>query len=234
MSPRVRHAFGSAAVALAALATATGCGGSSSGNGIASKSPSQIVAAAKAAADGAATVHIAGSIVSEGKPLGIDMQLLAGKGGRGRITINGLSIQLIRVGSAIYINGSAPFYRHIAGPAAARLLEGKWLKAPENSGNFAAFASLTDLGKLFDSALSNHGALARAPGKRLAGQTTVGVRDLSDGGVLYVASSGKPFPVQLEKDGAGGGRIVFDRWNQPVTLSAPTDAVNINQLLGGH
>src|SRR5260370_12277773 len=87
-----------------------GCGssssGSGSGNGIASKTPAQIVAASKAAADGAASVHIAGSVVNEGKPVTVDMQLLAGKGGRGRITLEGLSIDLIRVGGSFYINGT--------------------------------------------------------------------------------------------------------------------------------
>src|SRR5580692_8707228 len=42
-------------VALTALA---GCGSSSSGNGVASKSPTEIIAAAKSAADDANTVHV--------------------------------------------------------------------------------------------------------------------------------------------------------------------------------
>ena len=48
-------------VAVTALA---GCGGCSSGNGVASKAPTEIVAAAKAAADGASTVHVSGSTVT--------------------------------------------------------------------------------------------------------------------------------------------------------------------------
>src|SRR6202035_3314907 len=111
---------------------------SSAGNGTASKSPAQIIAAAKAAAEAAADVHIAWTKINEGQPLSIDMELLAAKGGRGRMTIEGVSISLMRVGGAVYINGSQAFYRHIAGAAAARLLQGKWLKAPEKSGDFAS------------------------------------------------------------------------------------------------
>jgi hypothetical protein len=212
-----------------------GCGSSSSsGSTIASKTPAQIVAAAKSAADAAASVHIAGSVVSEGKPLTVDMRLLAGKGGRGRITLEGLSIDLVRVSGAVYINGSQAFYRRVAGPAAAQLLQGKWLKAPENSGNFASLASLTDLGKLIDTTLGSHGTLARGGTSTVDGQKAVAINDVSQGGTLYVATTGSPYPIEIAKRGGGGGRIVFDHWNQPVTLTAPANAININQLQNGH
>lgn len=68
------------ALAVAALG---GCGGSS-GNGVASKSPSEIVAAAKAAVDGASAVHVSGSTVTGGSPITLDLSLVTGKGGRGR------------------------------------------------------------------------------------------------------------------------------------------------------
>jgi hypothetical protein len=218
---------------LLAAALLSGCGSSSSSNGIAAKSPEQIVAAARAAADGAATVHVAGSVRSEGKPLVLDMELVKAKGGRGSITLQGVSINIVRVGGAVYINGSQAFYRRIAGPAAAKLLQGKWLKAPEKSGNFASLASLTDLSKLIDTTLASHGKLARDGTKTVDGQKVVAVTDVSQGGTLYVASVGPPFPLEIVKDGGSGGRITFDRWNKPVTLTAPANAININQLQNG-
>jgi hypothetical protein len=216
-----------------ASAVLVGCGSTSSGNSIASKSPTQIVAAAKAAADGAATVHVSGTVRSEAKPLTIDMELVNGKGGRGRITLDGTSINLVRVGGSVYINGSQAFYRRIAGPAAARLLQGKWLKAPEKSGNFASLASLTDLAKLIDTTLVSHGKLARDGTKTVDRQKVVAVTDVSQGGTLYVATAGSPFPIEIVKDGGSGGKITFDRWNKPVSLAAPPNAININQLQNG-
>ncbi len=224
-----RQVLGLALVA-AALA---GCGSSSSGNGLASKSPGQIVAAAEAAANGAATVHVAGTIVSEGKPLMIDMELEKGKGGRGRITLEGVSIELIRVDGAVFVNGSAPFYRHIAGPAAARLLQGKWLKAPESSGNFASLASLANLSELIDTTLESHGTLVRGAAAKVGGRRVIAVNDVSHAGTLYVATIGNPYPIEVAKDGGRGGRIFFDRWNKAVTLEAPLDAININELQSG-
>ena len=222
------------AVVIFAAALA-GCGSSSpTGNGVASKSPIEIVASAKAAAAGAASAHVAGSIVDAGKPISLDMELVAGKGGKGRISLEGLGIDLIQVNGTVYINGSPAFYRRVAGPAAAQLLQGKWLKAPASSGNFSSLASLTNLGKLIDTTLASHGKLASAGSTTVAGQQAVGVADLSKGGTLYVASTGSPYPLEIVKTGAGGGKIVFDRWNKAVTLAAPANAVNINQLQSGH
>ena len=211
-----------------------GCGSSSpSGNGLASKSPTEIVAAAKLAAVGAASAHVAGSIVDEGKPISLDMELVAGKGGQGKLTLEGLSINLVQVNGAVYMNGSKAFYTHVAGAAAAQLLQGKWLKAPSTDANFASLTQLTDLGKLIGTALASHGKLSSAPAKTIAGQKAVGVTDVTKGGTLYVASTGTAFPLEITKSGASGGTITFDRWNKPVKLSAPANAINIDQLKSG-
>jgi hypothetical protein len=220
-------------LALVAMLLA-GCGSSSSGNGLASKTPNQILEAAKAASAGAVSAHVSGSIVSEGKPISLDMELVAGKGGKGRIAVEGLSIDLIEVGKAVYIKGSTAFYTHLAGAAAAQLLQGKWLKAPASSANFASFSSLTNLSKLVGSTLASHGTLSRAPSTTLSGQKVLGVTDVAKGGTLYVAATGTPYPIEIAKGGASGGKIVFDKWNKPVTLAPPASSVNINQLQSGH
>jgi hypothetical protein len=218
------------ALALAA-ASLIGCGGSSSsGNGVADKAPSDIVAAAKVAADAATTVHVSGSIVSSGAPITLDMNLLAGKGGRGQLSENGLAFELIQTGGTVYIKGSATFYKHIGGNAAAQLLQGKWLKAPAKSSEFASLSQLTDLRQLVDQTLANHGALAKGKATTIAGQKVVGVTDKAKGGTLYIATTGKPYPIQISKSGSGGGTITFDRWNKAVTVAAPANAIDVAQL----
>jgi len=212
-----------------------GCGSSSpSDNGLASKTPEEIVDAAKAAAAGASTVHIAGSIVAQGKPISLNMELVSGKGATGQITLEGNAVDIVAVEHSVYIKGSTAFYTRIAGPAAAQLLQGKWLKAPSAGSEFAAFAQLTNLTTLIDTSLSSHGTLAHAGTATIGGQPAVGVTDTSKGGTLYVASTGTAYPLEITKGGASSDKITFDRWNQPVTLTAPTNAININQLQAGH
>jgi hypothetical protein len=230
---RLLPATALAVLALVAGATILGCGSSSGGsseNGVASKSPTEILAATKAAAKGANSVHVSGSLVSGGAPITLDLSLVADKGGKGRISENGLSFELIQVGGEAYISGSAEFYEHFAGPAAAQLLQGKWLKASATTGSFATLASLTNLQKLTEAALAQHGTLTRGDKTTISGQPVVAVTDTAQSGTLYVATTGQPYPVQISKSGAGGGKIVFDNWNQPVTLKAPTNAVDISEL----
>ncbi len=232
-----------------ALTALAGCGGSSSGNGVASKSPPEIIAAARAAADGASTVHVSGSTVTSGTPIALDLSLVAGKGGRGRIAENGLSFELLELEGTIYIKGSTAFYRHFAGAAAAKLLRGKWLKAPATSSSFAGLSSLIALHKLLDAALaSSDKALVSAGTSTVKGQAVVGVKDTAQGETIYVATTGKPYPVAATKSGAteagrhspsarthvsASGTIAFAEWNKPVTLTAPANAVDIEQLQHG-
>lgn len=235
MRSRSASRFASLACTAIALAVLAGCGGSSGGgNGVASKAPAEIVSAAKTAADGASSVHVTGSIVSSGSTIALDMELLKGTGGRGRLSQNGLSFDLVEVGDSVYIKGSPAFYRHFAGAAAAQLLQGKWLKAPANTGGFATLGSLTDLRKLLDSTLANHGTLAKGATTKVEGQEAVGVKDLSRGGTLYVATTGKPYPLQIAKSGSGGGTVTFNHWNAPVTVTVPANAVDLSQLASGH
>jgi len=214
------------------MAVLAGCGSSSSINGIAAKTPAEIVAAARAAADHAATVHVSGSVEGEGAPLSLDLELVAGKGGQGRIVQGNLDFKLIQIGRFVYIKGTSAFYRHIGGGAAAGLLKGRWLKTLVR-GSFASLAALTNLSKLVDTTLTSHGTLARHGTTTVDGQRVVAISDPSKGGTLYVATTGSPYPIEVVKNGGSGGRIVFDRWNQPVTLTAPANAINITQLESG-
>jgi len=223
-----------AVLALGPLGVALGgCGGSSSGNGIAAKTPAEIVAATKAAADSATSAHVAGSIVSGGSPITLDLDV-ASNGGRGQLALNGLGFELIQTGGTVYIKGSSAFYRHIGGAAAAQLLQGKWLKAPATTPEFASISSLTDLHRLVDATLASHGTLVKTATTTVAGKRVVGVTDQSQGGTLYVATTGKPYPVQIAKGGAGGGTLTFDRWNQTVSITPPANAIDLAQLRSGH
>jgi hypothetical protein len=240
---RFRFASPSTPALVLAVVVLAGCSStSSSGNGVASKTPAEILAASKSAAAGAATVHVAGSILSEGKPISLDMELVGSNGvgdngGRGRLTLGGLGIKLIAIDKDVYVKGNDAFYTHFAGARAARLLHGKWLQGSAEHGPLASFASLANLGKVLDSTLQDHGPLSSAGTTTVNGQKAVGVTDAAkggEGGILYVATSGAPYPLEIVKSGSatGAGKIVFDRWNKPVTLLAPTNVINVDQLQG--
>jgi hypothetical protein len=217
-------------LALLALAI-TGCSSSSSsGNGISSKSPTEILAASKAAADSASSVHVAGTLTGNGTRITLNLNISSGHGGRGQISQGGLSFGLIVIGDTIYIKGSPAFYSHFGGTAAARLFQGKWLKAPASGGELGPLAALTNLGKLLDQALASQGTLSKGATTTIAGTPVIELRYASHDGSLFVASTGKPYPMEIVKNGSETGHISFTDWDKPVSLSAPSGAIDLAQL----
>jgi hypothetical protein len=209
------------------------CGSSSpSSNGVASKSPGAIISAADTAITGVKSVRVSGSIVSGGSRITLDLSLAAGKGGRGQMSENGLGFQMVVLDQTVYIDGSPAFWRHFGGAAAAQLFQGKWLKAPAN-GSFASVALLTNVHELFTQLLSSHGTLAKGATTTVDGQKVVAIKDTTKNATLYVATTGKPYPVEIVKTGSGGGRVLFDRFNQSVSVTAPANAIDLSKLQSG-
>jgi hypothetical protein len=213
-----------------------GCGSSGTtekANDEASKTPAQVLADAKAAATSASSAHVSGSIKSGGTPITLDLTTARNKGAKGSMSTSGLKFDLVRIGDTLYIRGSDEFYKHFAGAGVAQLLHGKWLKAPVTRGDLKSLAPLTSIGALFTGISAHHGKLANDGKTTYKGQDVVTVRDTSDGSKLYVAATGKPYPVAIAGGkGSQSGTITFDDWNKSVSLSAPSHAIDIGQLGG--
>ncbi len=234
---RFRGAYVAVSIALVAalLSACGGSGGSSGGsdNGVASKSAEAILAATTAATSNLSALHMSGSLTSNGTPITLDLYLVSGKGATGTLSENGLSFKLISVGKLVFINGSAKFWEKFGGKAAATLFNGKWLKTTTSSPSFGSLAALTNLHDLFGKLLGSHGALKKAAATTIDGQKVIGLTDTAKGGTLYVATTGKPYPVQLTSPKPGTGHITFSGFNQPVSITAPSSSVDISQLTGG-
>jgi hypothetical protein len=227
------------ASALALVLTAAllaGCGSSGKSakpNSEASKPAARVLADAKAAATSASSAHVSGNIKSNGTPIELDLSTVRGKGATGSMSTNGLSFDLTRIGDTVYIKGSDAFYKHFAGAGVAQLLHGKWLKASATHGRLRSLAPLTSLGALFAGISAHHGKLANDGKTTYKGTDVVAIRDTSDGSKLYVAATGKPYPVAIVGGRKGdSGAITFDDWNKSVSLSAPGNAVDISKFGG--
>jgi hypothetical protein len=216
-------------VVLSLVLAACGSSGPAS-NGIAAKSPKAILAAVSTAVAGLHSAHVSGEITAGRQRVTLDLSLVNGIAGAGSMSVNGASFKIVTVGQEAYINGSAAFWRAAGGGGSAgALLSGRWLKAPA-SGQLGSLADLTDLGKLFNQLLSGHGALVKGPITTVRAMKVVPLTDRTRGGTLYVATTGKPYPIEIFKSGAQGGQIAFDRFNQPVTLTPPAGAIDMSQL----
>jgi hypothetical protein len=215
-----------------------GCGGNSknASTNIASKSPDEIFAAAKAAAFGASSVHVFGSVALANRaPITVDSRFVKGVGAIGHVSLGGTRFDVIRIGANAYLRAPQVFWRAHGGAAAARLFKRNWLKVPV-TGSFASLVKVTDFRQLFFANQVNRPKFIKVGTTIIDGQTVVGIKDVnvkdkSYGAIVYVAATGTPYPVESKKSGVTSpGSIIFSQWDQPVALAAPRYEIDRNQL----
>ena len=236
------------AVAAVAAVVVSACGSSSGGssstsassssssstpasNGISSKSADEIFNTAVTTAEAATSVHVVGAIKSGAQSVGLNLSIVQGKGASGSISEGSASFKLISVGGSYYIQPDREFLLKFAHTsAAADLFKGKWLKASSTDGSFASFGQLTSIKSLIGSLPHGHGTLTKGSTSTLAGQPAIAVTS-SKGGTMYVATTGKPYPLQVSKtSGSQSGKVTFSDYDKPFTITAPANSINIDQL----
>jgi hypothetical protein len=238
MAPNAFTRIAASLVALAALTAACGGGSSNSGNssspaaasnGVAAKDADGILQEAVAAAKGATSVHIHGAGTSSGNTIALDMHYVAGQGAAGHITAGGISFDTIRIGDKVYLKGGDDLWQKTGGAAAVQLFHDRWILVPTTGSDFSSFAQFTDLDQLVSQLLTPEHTVTKGAATSVAGNPVIGLED-GDSGTLYVATTGKPYPTELDPGSGGSGSIAFDAWDQPYTLTAPADAIDISQL----
>jgi len=225
------------ATLIAAGLLAAGCGGggsSSSGtNGEASKSGQQVLSDAVKAAEAASSVHVSGQIDAAGQQIGLDITLVKGKGATGSMTLGGQKVDLVVIGSDVYIKAGTAFWTQFGGTngsTVAPMLQGKWVKVPASNTTFAELSSLTDSTTFFHGLGSVSGTVKNDGATTYKGQKVVAIESQ---GKLYVANTGTPYPVAAVASGtATAGTLAFGGWNKAVTLSAPSGALDFSHVSG--
>lgn len=226
------------AVVLAAVLGLSACGGGSSSstakstpspstNGVEKLQAQAILDKATAAAKAATGAHVTGTISDSGDVIKLDMRYVAGKGAVGTLTNNGQTVNLLRIGTSAYLKGDAAFWTALANAEVAKIVADKYVKVPSTSKDFADFSDFTDLNSLI-ATLKADGVITKVPGKTVSGVATVGLKDddPTNGGVLYIANVGKPYPLLIEptKPETTGEGVTFDEWDKPTTLTEPPAA----------
>ena len=213
----------------AAAVLQAGCGGSSS-SGEAAKSARAILADARQAASSAGSVRVAGTIHDAGQTLALDLKITR-KGGGGTMTVQGSKVEIVRSGASVYIRAPAAFYQKVgAGQAAGQLLDGRWLKAPASTAQFRDLASLTDLNQFVAQALKPEGKVSKGAETTIDGQKAIELKDSQGGGSLYVATTGKPYPIEFKGVGSSSGTLTLSDWGSVTAPKAPADAIDIASL----
>jgi hypothetical protein len=237
------------AVAVAATVALAGCGGDGEargGEGAAAgpvntfegRTPAEILATAKSAAQQASSVHMTGSFDEGGARMAFDLVLSDGRGGQGSITIDGDEMAIRQVGDAVYVKGSEEVWAAMVPGTAevASRLDGTWVRIGRDDAAAARFTEITSIDRAFEGLLRPADrSLAKVAGKDVGGVPTVGLLDRADSGepaTLYVAARGPAYPLLVEPK-QGSGRVSFTEWNRQVTVQRPAGkTVDLAKVVG--
>lgn len=253
LAPGARAA-GPAAACLGAALLAAACGflsGSSStssgppatarpaatqapANRIASKPPAQILAAAARALASASSVHVKGTVRESGRWYTFDL-VLGRASAKGSMTAPVLGIKkaqfdFVATAGKLFIRSST-LWRKVGGAAAAQLLNNRWVLLPKAAVRGFPFRGIRAFARLIQS--GSQGKPRRAGAVTVInGGPAIPVR--SGDAIVYVATTGRPFPLRVmpATHAAGAGVVDFTAYNAPVTIGPPPNAVDFNQLHG--
>lgn len=225
------------AVAAAALLLGAACdatdsiGGSDpsptpASNGVADKAPAEILRLARDAFSKAGSVRVKGNGTTEGSTFAVDMRMKGAGGGRGTVTVQHNLVEILRIGKDAYLKGDADFWKQQTGnTAAAELLKGKYLKAPGDAPNLQSVLLFTHPGTFAGKTMKAAGVVTKGEQRAVAGVQTVGLTftALNEKVTLYVATTGKPYPMQLSTTGEAGETSSFDfiEYDKPLDLKPP-------------
>lgn len=196
---------------------AAGCGGAGTEAG---KPPAQILRDAQAAAQAADSVHISGTVVRGAGSATIDLVLTAAGDGREQITGADQRVDLIKVGSTLYVKGlTAP------GSTGAG-----YQRLAANDPRAAQLSAQLDKDAVF-AQLIKQGDTPRVTGtETVAGQAAVALTPGAGAGVLYVADdAAHPYPLEVHAappaataaQPGPSGALTFTEWNAHAVISPP-------------
>ncbi|MFE9847979.1 hypothetical protein ACFYPN_04055 [Streptomyces sp. NPDC005576] len=231
-APAVRARRTALAVALGAglALVLTGCTGEDPDkgtNGIGKLSATEIDTRARAAADAATAVHLAGTLISKDGSYTLDMRLNA-DGGTGSVTSRQNTFAVLRVGDELYLKADTAFWSaeqdgkgEDGDGEAARKLGGKYVKVPEDDPTYKQLRGFTEKDTLLDGLLSLHGTVNKGERDTITGVPTIKILGgKGEGGAFDVSLTGTPYPVKVAR-GGGGGTVTLADWGRSFDLAAP-------------
>jgi hypothetical protein len=225
--------------ALVAALTVAGCSSTNSStnrstssttsppNGIPSESASQILNSVEQAVSSATSVQVNGTTEQGGKPVTFQVVTFATGDFSGGLDQGGNSVKLVKVGSTDYLNAGPAYFRAVGVSApVAGLLGGIWVSGPDSQ---LGFGSSFTIASVEANIRTPKGTITKGSASTVDGQSAFSVVS-SKGGVLWVATIGKAYPIELDNSGTNGGTVTFSKWNQGTPPVAPPGAKPISSF----
>lgn len=210
-----------AVAAVFVLAFTSDCGGDDQMNGLEKKTAAQVQQDAAAALGAAKTVHVAGTRLSEGKPVRLDLRLQDGLA-TGVVTLTDTQAEFARDGDDFYLKGDQRAWQALLAPPAVDGFTGRWVKLRTEQVTVEIVSIESLVAQLTDNAWLLEPKVERTA---LDGRNVV-VLSQHNGSRLYVASTGPAYPVRMEDKKPNGWEIGFAEHGADFHLTVPSNALS--------
>ena len=221
-------------------------------NGVGTLPAEEILAKSQAAAKAATSVTVKGTITEGGVESSLDL-VLGTNASEGTITSTGVELSSVFVDGKSYFKVSRDGWATLLGSggaegkAAGKEIDGlvgdKWLLLPADPGSLddaggllgvtlAGLSGFFQKDFLLEGLLSPEGGATVKSTGDVNGTPVVFLEDAKGEGTLAIQTVGEPYPVQVKGAGAeSSGENSFTNWNAPVNVTAPTDVVDISEVV---
>lgn len=205
-----------------------GCGGGSSDNGESAKTGPEVASDAAQALQDAGAVHVSGSVTSSGKRQQLDVQL-QGPDSSGTVTVDDQSIRFVKTGGTTYFQAPAAYWRDSGVPAqAAALIAGRWVVVPGEAAD--SFEDITVEGLAEELRNPSDGTIKDEVRTDTLDGRKVVVVSSDEGGELYVAATGQPYPLKTVPKDDPQGTVAFTDYGKQQPIAAPPDPLDLTKL----
>jgi hypothetical protein len=215
-----------------AAAPATTTSAAPADNGVAALEPAAIIDKAKAALKTAKSFHINGAIKDEGQETDLDLKI-SGADVIGSMTVSKAKVELLRVGGKQFMKPDAAFWKLTAAAQADKVIAvvgDRWVVVPASNKDLGGLFTVTDIDQL----LEPDGTVTKGAPKPIDGTPAIGlVEGGSDGGTLYVATTGEPYPLKLEGPTAADGGLTFSEFGatfDDIKAPAAADQLDLSKI----
>jgi hypothetical protein len=202
-------------------------------NGVSALAPADILTKAQAALAAAKSFHMVGTTTDNGQKVAVDLKY-SGKDAAGTVDVGAVKIEIISVGTDVYLKAPDDFWSSQIPAAQAStllaLIKGKYVKVDSKN---ASVASLVDPLRP-ENLLKPDGTVTKGDTKTIDGAPAIALVDSSDNSKLYIATTGDPVPLSIESGTSDGASVQFKEYNLPVMITAPAtgDVFDLKALMG--
>jgi hypothetical protein len=202
-------------------------------NGVAALEATAIIDKARAALKAAKSYHMAGSISDSGQKTTLDVKV-SGADVLGSMSISDAKIELLRVGGKQFMKPDAAFWKLTSPQQAAAITQvvgDRWVVVPASNKDLSSFFEVTDVDQILspDSNKVTKGAVKPINGTPAIALTEPG----DDGGTLYIATAGEPYPLKLEGTKPEDGGMEFTEFGSTfadIKEPAAADTIDFSKI----